>query len=166
MSNRFLNYEYTTESWLPNDEYSGKSRIHGGKYTGEFFSRFFPSWLPVDEYTSTVLRWIHWRRNFWSINRELKPVYFPVSSRFSWLLLTAETVFLVIGLVFFQVSPVCLVFFLFWRGDSGLVLEKWLPFLGLRFGRGNHLQWTENSYHFQSGPEIPPRNQLRIRIVP
>jgi hypothetical protein len=51
---------------------------------------------------------------------------------------------LVVCLVFFPVSPVCLIFFLFWRGDSSLVFvsfcEKWLLFPGLRFGKGNHFQ--------------------------
>jgi hypothetical protein len=77
---------------------------------------------------------IHLQRwSFWSRNLELKPIYFPVSSSFLPTHASRlNTVFLVDYLVFFQVSPVCLLSFLFLKGDSSLVFlsfcKKWLQF--------------------------------------
>jgi hypothetical protein len=60
---------------------------------------------------------------FWSRNRnwnwftsQVLHVFYPASTS------QLSTVFLVVCLLYFLVFPVCPVFFLFWRGDSSLVL--------------------------------------------
>jgi hypothetical protein len=62
---------------------------------------------------------------------------------------------------FFQVPLVFIFFLLFWRGDSGLVFilfcEKCLPFLHLRFGRGNHFPVDRKGLPLSSGSKIPPQ---------